>query len=157
MFGHRYYGSRHFGPHYFGDGGDVVVIPPEPEPEPVVTAELGKFAEYPLKPWIPPQPRKGATRFTERGYLIPERAIAAGTASAKMDVLAVQATGAAIVGATLSGSLALSMDMDPDGPRARVQVGARFESVNFDLLIADVSRLKSDAIEREELELLGLT
>lgn len=155
MFGHRYYGRRHFGPHYFGDGGDVVVVPPAPEP--VVADARGQFAEYPLKPWIPPQARKGATRFTEQGYLIPERAIAAGVAAAKLEAIAAERPGAALAGAELAARLAQLQEMDPDGPRARVKVGAKFEAVNFDQLIADVSRLQAESIEREELELLGLT
>jgi hypothetical protein len=154
LFGHRYYGSRHFGPHYFGDGGDVVVAPPAPEP--VVTDARGQFAEHPLKPWIPPEPRKGATRFTEQGYLIPERAIAAGLAWAKLEAIAAERPSAVLAGAELAAILAQLQEMDPDGPRARVKVGARSELVNFDRLIADVSRLHAEAVEREELELLGL-
>jgi hypothetical protein len=28
MFGHRYFGARHFGPHYWGDGGDATALVP---------------------------------------------------------------------------------------------------------------------------------
>jgi hypothetical protein len=38
MFGHRYFGAAYYGPRYFGDGGSGIVIPPEPEPTPVVVS-----------------------------------------------------------------------------------------------------------------------
>jgi hypothetical protein len=156
VFGHRYFGRRYFSNSYFGDGGGVVVVPPVLEPE--IVSDRGVWAEHPLKPWRPPEPRKGATRFTERAYLIPERAIAAGVAWGDLRAIESGASDSALAGpyakaklnarertSDLTSAVAPAMCSVPD-----------MEHVNFYELRLEVTRLKSDASEREELELLGL-
>ena len=46
MFGRRYFGAAHFGPRYFGDGGDLPPIPPDP-PAPAAEQASGGFYEVP--------------------------------------------------------------------------------------------------------------
>ena len=44
MFSHRYFGSRFYGPRYFGDGGGGTPIPPTPTPDPTPSPPINNPA-----------------------------------------------------------------------------------------------------------------
>lgn len=157
MFGHRFYGRRMYGPRYFGDGGGVAVVAP-PVEAPAAVDERGQFAEYPLKPWNPPEPpRPGFRRFSERVYLLPEPVSLSFDAAVRPSVIQQLApVGLGLALEFLVGASRWRMQA-PEAAWLVAFLGApQAEQVNPDRLADRLRSLEAEALEREEWELLGL-